>query len=114
MLNNRTIPLHLMPHTIYHYSRTFTKENGAEVATPVLTQTFKGFMQEQVSDIITEFMKREERTKQICYLVSETAFDLININDRITFKSKNWRIVGKSDMCDLQRVFSLDLQEEVL
>ena len=108
------IPLTLMIHRCDLFGFAFTSESGSKTKTPILKKAnVRCMVQDAKPDIITFYYQRQELVTQTVYFVDQRDFDAIAINDRIVFKGKNYRIAGRHNFANLDRVFAVDVREEM-
>lgn len=100
-----------------HSADIYTATAGSLDASGNTTYTFvslksglKCFVQPAPSKVITEYHQQDEDITHTLYHTDGTFTPVIN--DRVTFKAKNYRIIGKRNACELGRVYRLDLQLE--
>ena len=105
-------PIGLMCHTLDHYATTFTKTEGEQIATDTLLQeNVRCNVQQPSSELVTEYAQRGLALSQVAYLVDQSAYDLITVEDRIVFDGVAYEVKGKRNLCNLGWVYQVDLVE---
>ena len=102
---------------LIHTADVYTSTAGSLDASGKTTYTFvsnlaglKCFVQPAPSKVITEYQQTDEDITHT--LFHATGSLSCGVNDRVTFKSNNYRIIGKRNACEMNRVYRLDLRLE--
>jgi hypothetical protein len=97
-----------------HYSVAYTKDtSGAKVpAQTLVKENIACFIQNARAQVIAEYSKRQEEVEKVLYTLDGTAFDAIDIEDRIVFDSVNYEVIGMRDPDNFSLFYRIDLRKE--
>lgn len=104
----------LFVHTADCYHVTNTKDNsGGKVETfsSAYANDARCFVQPAVSKVMELYAKRNEEVTHSIFIQSQTVYDAIKKDDLIVFNLRNYRVMGRRNSDELNRVFRADVKE---
>ena len=108
------IPTTMMVHRVDLFGFSFPSEQGSKTKVPILKKAgIRCMVQDTKPEIITWYYQRQELVTQTVYFVDREDFEQIEINDRLVFKGNNYRVAGRHNFANLDRVFAVDMREEM-
>jgi len=112
---NRTPSEWMFDQTFDSYSVAYAKDSsGAKTETFTLeNDDVKCFCQTPTDNVIALYSQRNEIVDLSLWFMSSTVYDSLAIEDRITYDSVNYKIVGKVDVRVARKLYRLDLASEV-
>jgi len=69
--------------------------------------------QPATSDVVQDYERNDEVVSASVFLIDVATFDLATPENRIVFNGTNYEIIGKQNLANLNRVYRIDVSEEI-
>ena len=108
-------PHKLMIHRADYYAAVYGDDAGAKsISFPTATHPqFACNFQEAGWKVVQLYSQRDQACAASCFTLESGVYDTAKPGDRVVFNTTNYRVIGKQDLSNLNRVYRIDLEAEV-